>query len=209
MPDSDQNASSGHRARLRQRFAADPTALSDVESLELILTFATPRLDVAPQARALLDRFGSPAGVLAATYHELLGIVGIGEQTTLFLQAVGRFAGRDEVQPVPSPAPDQGERALPLQATLFAAETAPSPDRDPTDDDAGPEPSAMRAFVNDEAANALAFLPQAARFPSVVDFKTCLGERLPYNPASTRRRRANYMRILPDNLIADNHLSAL
>ena len=93
MPDSDQIASSGgHRARLRRRFAADPAALSDVELLELILTFAIPRLDVAPQARALLDRFGSPAGILAAPYEELLEVSGIGEGTALFLRALGGSA---------------------------------------------------------------------------------------------------------------------
>ena len=85
MPHSDQAIASGHSSRLRQRFAADPAALSHVELLELILTFAVPRLDVAPQAGALFDRFGSPAGVLAASYSELLEIAGIGEQTALFL----------------------------------------------------------------------------------------------------------------------------
>lgn len=123
MPDSDQSVSSGHRARLRQRFAANPATLSDVDLLELILTFAIPRLDVAPQARALLDRFGSPAGVLAAPYRELLEIAGIGEQTALFLQAIGRFAAGSGVEAGLPPGPDRGERALPLQAALFAAES--------------------------------------------------------------------------------------
>jgi DNA repair protein RadC len=183
----------GHRARLRQRFAADPAALLDAELLELILTFAIPRLDVAPQARALLDRFGSPAGVLAATRQELLEIAGIGEQTTLFLQAVGRFAGRDAMQAGPPPAPDQAERALPLQAALFPAEATPSPDRELAEADAEPGPTAIRTFANDETANALTFLPQAARFASLEEFRGYLVERLPYNSASTRRRRANYM----------------
>ena len=200
MSDSDQNVSPGHRARLRQRFAADPTALSDAELLELILTFAIPRLDVAPQARALLDRFGSPAGVLAASYGELLEVAGIGEQTTLFLQAVGRFAGRDPAPASLPPAADRLTQPAPLQTALFPVEVAPAPDNDPVDvDPAGP--AALRAFVNDEAANALVFLPRAARYATLEAFKACLAERLPYNSASTRRRRANYMlaRFYPDD----------
>ncbi len=79
MSQLEPSSSTGHRARLRQRLAADPAALSAVELLELLLTFAIPRLDVTPQARALLGRFGSPAGVLAASYRELLETAGIGE----------------------------------------------------------------------------------------------------------------------------------
>ncbi|MBM4461363.1 MAG: hypothetical protein FJ011_27005 [Chloroflexi bacterium] len=203
MSDSDQSASSsGHRARLRQRFAADPAALADVELLELILTFAIPRLDVAPRARALLDRFGSPAGVLTAAQRELLEVAGIGEQTALFLLAVGRFAGRAEAQVEPHPlASDQAERALPRQAALFPAETAPSLDREIEEADAKPAPSAIHTFADDESANALIFLPHAAQFATLEAFKAHLAARLPYNSASTRRRRANYMlaRFYPDD----------
>lgn len=193
MSDFDQNVSSGHRARLRQRFAAEPAALSDAELLELILTFAIPRLDVAPQARTLVARFGSPAGVLAASYRELLDIAGIGEQTALFLQAVGRFAAGSEAKAGPPPGSDRGECALPLQAALFAAESVPAPDRDLAEAETEPAPAAIGTFANDETANALTFLPQAARFATLEDFRVYLAERLPYNSASTRRRRANYI----------------
>lgn len=201
MPDSDQSVSSGHRARLRQRFAADPAALADVELLELILTFAVPRLDVAPQAKALLDRFGSPAGVLSASPQDLVAINGIGEQTAIFLQAIGRFAGRPGSHVELPSAPDQAESALPLQTALFPIDAAPSTDRELADADAEPAPTAIRAFVNDEVANALTFLPQAVRFATLEEFRSFLAERLPYNSASTRRRRGNYMlaRYYPDD----------
>lgn len=198
MSDFDQNASSGHRARLRQRFAANPATLLDVELLELILTYAIPRLDVAPQARALLDRFGDPAGVLTATHRELLAVAGIGEQTALFLQAIGRFAGHT------APTADRAEPEPPLQRSLFHAEVTPIIDQAPGEAAAEPEPAAaIRVFANDEAANALAFLPQAARFASPEAFKRHLVERLPYNSASTRQRRANYMlaRFYPDDTL--------
>ncbi len=57
MPQIEPASSSGHRARLRQRFLADSTALSDAELVELVLTYVIPRQDVAPQAQALLARF--------------------------------------------------------------------------------------------------------------------------------------------------------
>lgn len=56
-----------HRARLRQRLdAAGAEALSDYELLELYLFRTIPRQDTKPLAKALIERFGSLAGVLAA-----------------------------------------------------------------------------------------------------------------------------------------------
>jgi DNA repair protein RadC len=56
-----------HRARLRARLeTAGAEALSDYELLELYLFRTIPRLDTKPLAKALLERFGSLAGVLAA-----------------------------------------------------------------------------------------------------------------------------------------------
>lgn len=57
----------GHRERLRQRFReVSPEALADYELLELLLFFSVYRRDTKPTAKALLDRFGSLGGVLAA-----------------------------------------------------------------------------------------------------------------------------------------------
>jgi len=196
MPDSDQIASStGHRARLRRRFAADPAALSDVELLELILTFAIPRLDVAPQASALLDRFGSPAGILAAPYEELLEVSGIGEGTALFLRALGQLshtgAGRGG-EPETAHAPTS-VTPVPVQAALFPPETETPDEMSSPGSAPATARNGIHTFANDESANALIFLPQAARYATLEDFRTFLNERLPYNSASTRHRRANYI----------------
>src|SRR5690606_35834750 len=61
----------------------------------------------------------------------------------------------------------------------------------------------MRIFANDEISNSLSFLPQAANFSSLEDFKRYLHEKLPYNAAETRQRRANYIieRFFPENHI--------
>ena len=59
-----------HRARLRQRLdGAGAEALSDYELLELYLFRTIPRRDTKALAKALLERFGSLAGVLAAPAH--------------------------------------------------------------------------------------------------------------------------------------------
>ena len=62
----------GHRERLRDRFlAAAARRCADYELLELLLFLAIPRRDVKPLAKALLDRFGSFAGVIAAAPERL------------------------------------------------------------------------------------------------------------------------------------------
>ncbi len=69
----------GHRARMRERLlerGAD--GLADYELLEMLLFFAFKRGDTKPMAKALINRFGSYAGVLAATQDDLFAIEGIG-----------------------------------------------------------------------------------------------------------------------------------
>lgn len=76
----------GHRDRLRERAAAAPSALPDYELLELHLFRSIPRADVKPLAKALIIRFGSLAGVLAASSAELRSVSGVGEAVALDLK---------------------------------------------------------------------------------------------------------------------------
>ncbi len=78
--------SQGHRRRLRDRFNGNGLgAFADHEVLELLLTYAIPRKDVKPIARALLQRFGSLANTLDAGPADLMAVEGIGETAaTLF-----------------------------------------------------------------------------------------------------------------------------
>jgi DNA repair protein RadC len=70
----------GHRQRLRTRFRdAGADALADYELLELLLFRAAPRRDVKPLAKALIQRFGSFAEVLAAPPQRLVEVKGVGE----------------------------------------------------------------------------------------------------------------------------------
>ena len=84
---------SGHRSRLRRRFLDRGLgALQDYETLELLLTYAIPRRDVKPIAKALIQRFGSFTGVMDATEYDLMNTDGIGENAAgliLLVKAAG------------------------------------------------------------------------------------------------------------------------
>jgi DNA repair protein RadC len=85
----------GHRERLRARFReAGGDALADYEALELLLFRTLPRRDVKPLAKALLERFGSFAEVLAAPPARLAEVEGMGEAAAIELKIVEAAAQR-------------------------------------------------------------------------------------------------------------------
>jgi DNA repair protein RadC len=51
---------------MRTRLLARPSALADYEILEMLLFLGIPRRDTKPQAKGLINRFGSLAGTLSA-----------------------------------------------------------------------------------------------------------------------------------------------
>lgn len=68
-----------HRERLRAKFDdAGPGALADYELLEMALFRTIPRQDTKPLAKALIDRFGSLAAVLAAPVQRIAEVKGAG-----------------------------------------------------------------------------------------------------------------------------------
>ncbi|MFQ3696461.1 RadC family protein [Brucella melitensis] len=84
----------GHRDRLKQRFRDAPDALADYELLELLLFRAIRRADTKPIAKALLNRFGSIAEVLAAPENLIAEIPGAGPTVALELKLVEAIAKR-------------------------------------------------------------------------------------------------------------------
>src|SRR3989304_3835834 len=73
------HTAAGHRNRLRYRFKRNGLdGFHDYETVELTLTYAIPRRDVKPAAKALVKRFGGLKGVFGATPEELAGVKGIG-----------------------------------------------------------------------------------------------------------------------------------
>ena len=85
----------GHRDRLRARFrTAGAQALADYELLELVLFRAVPRRDVKPLAKALVDRFGSFAEVVAAPPALLAEVPGVKDAIITELKVVEAAAQR-------------------------------------------------------------------------------------------------------------------
>lgn len=91
----------GHRARMKQRFAAHgERVFDDHQLLELLLFYAVPQGDVNGLAHALMQRFGSLAGVLDASPAELVRVKGVGEHTALLLSMLPQLMRRYQLSRV-------------------------------------------------------------------------------------------------------------
>jgi DNA repair protein RadC len=95
----------GHRQRMRERLLQrGPDSLADYELLEMLLFFAFKTGDTKPLAKALINRFGSFAAVLAAPPRELLAMRGVGEHAVAAIKLVQAGAlrlARAEVMDAP------------------------------------------------------------------------------------------------------------
>ena len=74
----DKELRAGHRERLRARFEAEPSALSDAEVLELALGYAYVRRDNSMLARRLLHERGGLSAVMSSSLAELEQVEGCG-----------------------------------------------------------------------------------------------------------------------------------
>jgi DNA repair protein RadC len=92
---AEDDASAGHRERLRTRFlVGGADALPDYELLELLLFRSLPRRDVKPIAKRLIARFGSFAEALSAPVERLVEVDGIGESAAIDLKIAAAAAQR-------------------------------------------------------------------------------------------------------------------
>ncbi|MCI5125618.1 MAG: hypothetical protein D3925_14375, partial [Candidatus Electrothrix sp. AR5] len=88
-------SSTGHRQRLRDKFQEKGIeALTDIEVIELLLTFGTPRSDCKQAAIDALTKFGSLPEVLDASPVLLKKIKGMGPKNIFALQFVQGIARR-------------------------------------------------------------------------------------------------------------------
>ena len=110
----------GHRERLKRRFIKqDLDAFEEINALELILFFGIARKDTNLLAHKLLDRFGSFANVLEASYEELVGVDGIGENSATLIKlfnSVNRYYScrKDDMSNIIVGLKAAGEFAVPL-----------------------------------------------------------------------------------------------
>ena len=82
----DQTDHRGHRERLRNRFLREGLGgFAPHETLELLLTYAIPRVDTNPIAHQLMERFGTLDRVLEASPEELKQVPGMGESAATLL----------------------------------------------------------------------------------------------------------------------------
>ncbi len=84
----------GHRQRLKERFrSASAEGMHSYELLELLLTYAIPRKDVKPIAKALIARFRSLPGVLDAAQRELEEAPDIGPASATLIRLTKALCG--------------------------------------------------------------------------------------------------------------------
>jgi DNA repair protein RadC len=155
----------GHRSRMRDKLLnRGPDALADYELLEMLLFYAMPKGDTKPLAKALINRFGSFAAVLAAPPKDLFAVPGLAEFGVSALKLVQASAlrlakaelterpilnnwdrltdylnavlGRDTVNHTPVYPREILKRALELHAmAIILVHNHPSGDPSPSDDD--------------------------------------------------------------------------
>ncbi|MEG1721265.1 MAG: JAB domain-containing protein, partial [Pseudoflavonifractor sp.] len=79
-------------------FLARADTFPDHKLLELLLYYADPRGDTNPTAHALLNRFGSLAGILDAPPEALLQVPRVGEHAATLFRAVKELGRRYDAQ---------------------------------------------------------------------------------------------------------------
>ncbi|NLV46848.1 MAG: DUF4007 family protein [Candidatus Hydrogenedentes bacterium] len=120
-----QTDNSGHRQRLRDKtLAGKPEAFSDEALLELLLTYALPRLDVQSLAKELLEKYGSLVAVLSAPPMDLAQFKGIKESVLALFKAVDRIR-------VQAPSIGQQSSARQLEIAAPAREKVAWPEKMP------------------------------------------------------------------------------
>lgn len=91
---------SGHRKRMRRTAALGLDGMSDIQLVELLLSYVVPRKDTNPTAHRLLDKFGSILGILQAPADKLAEVTGMTSATAVLLTMLGRLYIWDGVREV-------------------------------------------------------------------------------------------------------------
>jgi len=93
----------GHRGRMRTRLLAGSSTLADYEILEMLLFLGIPRRDTKPQAKGLINQFGSLAAAIMAGRSALRN-AGLQQRAIealgLVTEAAGQLARAERVERV-------------------------------------------------------------------------------------------------------------
>lgn len=97
--DDDKNLHLGHRQRVYQAFDKDTRleTFSEIETLEMLLFIALPRVDTNVLAHKLLRAFGSLNGVFQAQVKDLTKIKMISSKIAYFLRSVPAVVRKAEI----------------------------------------------------------------------------------------------------------------
>ena len=89
------NPHSGHRQRMKERFAKHGLEnFDDHNVLEILLFYAIPRGDINPLAHELLSRFGKLSDVFDAPVEELKKVNGIGDSAAALIKLIPQISRR-------------------------------------------------------------------------------------------------------------------
>ncbi len=92
MSDTEKGIHSGHRMRMRKKFADyGRDIFNTYELLEMLLYHSIPLKNTNPIARRLIAEFSDIEGVFTASKEELMSVEGVGERTADMIKAVGKI----------------------------------------------------------------------------------------------------------------------
>lgn len=192
-----EKSASGHRQRLRDRFAAgEDSAHTDEALLELLLTYAIPQLDVQPLARKLITRFGNLSGVLSADLEDLCRIDGIKSNSAVLLKLVDWIKTAYTAEGKISASVDRGSG---MQLNLFENSTSEEISPQKPKETPGKVQKDLTAqnqlqmFWNPHLKEAIEILPRLPETDSLDEIRTFLKSSLHFSAQETRRRAADYI----------------
>lgn len=182
----------GYRQRLRECFIMGESILhTDEELLELLLTYAVPRKDVRPIAGNLIKRFGNLLNVLDSDIETLCKFNGINFYSATLLKLVDWIR---TYYPIKRGKQDRSSgietRQLKLFDDSFIAQTEMKDSPGKTED-SHRGPVLFGKAVLREAIDILPEIPLTSSMKEVTEF---LNQKLPFNSAQTRARRARYIK---------------
>ncbi len=98
-PENEKSIHEGHRKRCKSRVLADGCKkLTDAELLELLLFYAIPRVDTRRQAEALIEKYGTLQGVIAAEPEDIAKFAGIKENAEVFFALLREVSSRVSIR---------------------------------------------------------------------------------------------------------------